>query len=63
MIRQCAWCRSVIGQIMPLEDTRVTHGMCSLCYFNFMQSNDNSELLDDSLEDQEHDQNYARVIH
>lgn len=32
MIRQCAWCCRVLGQIAPLEDRAVTHGLCPECH-------------------------------
>jgi hypothetical protein len=31
MVRQCAWCREVIGQTAPLDDRAVTHGICPAC--------------------------------
>lgn len=31
MIRQCAWCKKILGEIAPLRDLSVTHGMCEKC--------------------------------
>jgi hypothetical protein len=31
MIRQCAWCLKLMGQIAPLHDTSITHGICKKC--------------------------------
>ena len=31
MIRQCAWCLSLMGEVEPLKDISVTHGMCECC--------------------------------
>jgi hypothetical protein len=31
MIRQCAWCLKLLGEVEPLADTSVTHGMCDKC--------------------------------
>jgi hypothetical protein len=31
MICQCAWCRRRTGHVPPLDDTRVTHGICPAC--------------------------------
>lgn len=31
MIRQCAWCKAMMGEIAPISDTRVTHGICKKC--------------------------------
>lgn len=31
MIRQCAWCSDLLGQIEPLDDPTVTHGLCTSC--------------------------------
>jgi hypothetical protein len=28
----CAWCKREMGIKPPLEDKRVTHGMCVNCY-------------------------------
>lgn len=32
MIRQCFQCLRVFGVKPPLDDTRVTHGICDGCY-------------------------------
>lgn len=32
MIRQCAWCGSVMGRAAPFEDGAVTHSICPPCY-------------------------------
>jgi hypothetical protein len=31
MTRECAWCRECLGQVAPLEDSRLTHGICAAC--------------------------------
>jgi len=31
MIRQCGWCKILMGEVAPLKDTRVTHGICQKC--------------------------------
>lgn len=31
MIRQCAWCLLLMGEVQPLKDTSITHGMCEKC--------------------------------
>ena len=31
MVRQCAWCKELLGQLAPLEDRAVTHGICAAC--------------------------------
>jgi hypothetical protein len=31
VIRQCAWCRRVIGHKRPFENTAVTHSVCDAC--------------------------------
>ena len=40
MIRQCAWCRRVMGQRAPFEDNSVTHGLCRLCRGQVLQLHD-----------------------
>jgi hypothetical protein len=27
----CAWCTKVLGAIAPLDDTRISHGICATC--------------------------------
>lgn len=31
MIRQCAWCLKIMGQVAPLSDKNITHGICKQC--------------------------------
>jgi hypothetical protein len=31
MSRQCAWCKRGMGQVHPLEDPGLTHGICRPC--------------------------------
>ena len=31
MIKQCAWCGDYMGEIEPLDDKRITHGICAYC--------------------------------
>jgi hypothetical protein len=31
MLRQCAWCGQSLGMAEPLDDPRVTHGICLAC--------------------------------
>jgi hypothetical protein len=37
MIRQCAWCLIMMGEIAPLHDKSVTHGICKKCQANMME--------------------------
>ena len=32
MIRQCAWCKRELGEIEPLDNKGVTHGICQECF-------------------------------
>lgn len=32
MIRFCSWCGANLGEKEPLDDKRVTHGICDPCY-------------------------------
>jgi hypothetical protein len=38
MIRQCAWCRRELGEVAPLEDRSVTHGLCAECRTRLLKS-------------------------
>jgi hypothetical protein len=31
MIRQCAWCLKILGEVPPLKDMSVTHTICEEC--------------------------------
>lgn len=31
MIRLCAWCNCVLGRTSPVEDGKVSHGICLAC--------------------------------
>ena len=31
MIRQCAWCKKILGEIEPLDNHETTHGICEEC--------------------------------
>lgn len=31
MIRQCAWCKVILGETKPLADKSISHGMCAKC--------------------------------
>jgi hypothetical protein len=31
MTRVCAWCHTWMGEKAPLEDRRITHGICPRC--------------------------------
>jgi hypothetical protein len=31
MTRQCAWCKKSLGEKAPMEDERITHGICLGC--------------------------------
>ena len=31
MKRVCAWCNADLGEREPLDDLRVTHGICGVC--------------------------------
>jgi len=37
MIRQCAWCLMIMGEVPPLKDTSVTHGICKVCEQKLMK--------------------------
>jgi hypothetical protein len=32
MITRCAWCGRMLGHSAPMEDERITHGMCRPCF-------------------------------
>lgn len=32
MIKRCSWCQGVYGTKPPLDDPRVTYGICLGCY-------------------------------
>jgi hypothetical protein len=44
MIRQCAWCCHVLGQIPPLEDPSVTHGLCPACHASLLETQESIRL-------------------
>ncbi len=31
MIKQCAWCSRMLGEVEPLDNKETTHGICSEC--------------------------------
>ena len=31
VIRQCAWCKKILGEIDPLDNHETTHGICEEC--------------------------------
>jgi hypothetical protein len=31
MTRQCPWCGRPMGRVPPLDDARVSHGICPAC--------------------------------
>jgi hypothetical protein len=31
MIVQCGWCKELLGEKAPLNDTAVTHSICECC--------------------------------
>lgn len=37
LVRQCAWCKKVLGEVAPYNDTRTTHGICEACLKKEMQ--------------------------
>lgn len=37
MIRQCAWCQLLMGEVAPLSDKAVTHGICKNCEKKLMK--------------------------
>ncbi len=37
MFRKCAWCQKDLGEIEPLDDKRVTHGICGPCSISEME--------------------------
>ncbi len=32
MFRKCAWCQKDLGEIEPLEDKNISHGICPDCF-------------------------------
>ncbi len=44
MKKVCAWCKKKQPDVEPLDDDRVTHGMCDECAKEFKA--DAKELLD-----------------
>lgn len=38
MIRQCAWCLLILGEVSPLSDKNVTHGICKECEDKLMKN-------------------------
>jgi len=32
MIRQCAWCKKMMGEVVPIADKSVTHTTCEDCF-------------------------------
>ena len=48
MIRQCAWCRRVLGQIAPLEDRSVTHGLCLECHTQMLPVDESTPVSQES---------------
>ena len=49
MIRQCAWCCSMLGEIAPLDDLAVTHGMCPECYAACLEGQGETASCDASV--------------
>lgn len=37
MIRQCAWCKVLMGEVAPLSDKAVTHSICEACQKKMMK--------------------------
>ena len=37
MIRQCAWCLKMLGEVAPLSDKSMTHGICKACERGILQ--------------------------
>lgn len=37
MLRQCAWCLEMMGEVSPVSDTSVTHGICDKCQEELMK--------------------------
>jgi hypothetical protein len=31
MTRECAWCKQGLGEALPIDDPRITHGICPAC--------------------------------
>lgn len=38
MIRQCAWCKRILGEKEPLDDPKVTHTICENCQEDLLGS-------------------------
>ncbi len=43
MIRQCAWCDRVLGEIEPLDDKSITHTICENCQKDLVGSVSNQK--------------------
>jgi len=39
MIIQCSWCKRKMGEKPPIEDKRITHGICSECVNKLEEEN------------------------
>lgn len=37
MIRQCAWCLKMLGEVAPKQDKSITHGICKKCQDTMMK--------------------------
>lgn len=37
MIRQCGWCKILMGEVAPLKDKSITHGICNKCNKEIMK--------------------------
>lgn len=44
MIRVCAWCKKELGEKEPLEDKRITHGMCEECLEALHEDEEKEEM-------------------
>ena len=40
----CAWCKRVLGMKEPVEDERITHGICSECQLKLIREAKNLKI-------------------
>jgi hypothetical protein len=38
MLRQCAWCRMLLGEAKPVAEAPISHGICLSCADEFLSS-------------------------
>jgi phage FluMu protein Com len=45
MIRQCAWCNKVLGEVEPLDNKATTHGICPECVDKYFPKEKDNEKV------------------